>query len=205
MHWHQLFHVQTICTSFQTDNHNNTSSLNFYRPGALPDAQPTVSKHWRHIELYMEQRRKPAVWLGKNARISDDCILSYRSNYLEVNSKTVSNEASLCWASSLGCQCTCCWAPAPAAATRRRCPQLSIDISCVPNVQQQTCLLSIDGKDRRTDRRSDARPLHRHCSAYHAGSVNKASYCRSKCNENKRQVLLTLKYSILLSLLLFFF
>jgi len=23
----------------------NTSSLNFYRPDALPDAQPTVSKH----------------------------------------------------------------------------------------------------------------------------------------------------------------
>jgi len=43
--WHQLDHMQTICTSLQTDNHNNTSSLNFYRPDALPDAQPTVSKH----------------------------------------------------------------------------------------------------------------------------------------------------------------
>jgi len=37
--------MQTICTSLQTDNHTNTSSLNFYRPDALPDAQPTVSKH----------------------------------------------------------------------------------------------------------------------------------------------------------------
>jgi len=27
MHWHQLDHMQTICTSFQTDNHTNTSSL----------------------------------------------------------------------------------------------------------------------------------------------------------------------------------
>ena len=27
------------------DNHTNTSSLSFYRPDALPDAQPTVSKH----------------------------------------------------------------------------------------------------------------------------------------------------------------
>jgi len=43
--WHQLDHMQTICTSLQTDNHtNNTSSLNFYRPDVLPDAQPTVSK-----------------------------------------------------------------------------------------------------------------------------------------------------------------
>jgi len=34
--WHQLDNMQTICTSLQTDNHN-TSSLNFYRPDALPD------------------------------------------------------------------------------------------------------------------------------------------------------------------------
>jgi len=26
--WHQLDHVQTVCTSLQTDNHTNTSSLN---------------------------------------------------------------------------------------------------------------------------------------------------------------------------------
>jgi len=29
MQWHQLDHMQTICTSPQTDNHINTSSLNF--------------------------------------------------------------------------------------------------------------------------------------------------------------------------------
>jgi len=28
MQWHQLDHMQTICT-FLTDNHTNTSSLNF--------------------------------------------------------------------------------------------------------------------------------------------------------------------------------
>ena len=33
--------MQTICTSLQTDNHTNTSSLNVYRPDALPDARPT--------------------------------------------------------------------------------------------------------------------------------------------------------------------
>jgi len=27
--WHQLDHMQTICTLLQTDNHTNTSSLNF--------------------------------------------------------------------------------------------------------------------------------------------------------------------------------
>ena len=28
--WHQLDHMQTICTSIQTDNHANTASLNFF-------------------------------------------------------------------------------------------------------------------------------------------------------------------------------
>jgi len=39
--WHQLGHMQ-ICTSPQTDNH---APLSFYRPDALPAAQPTASKH----------------------------------------------------------------------------------------------------------------------------------------------------------------
>ena len=29
MQWHQLDHMQTICTSLQRYNHTNTSSLNF--------------------------------------------------------------------------------------------------------------------------------------------------------------------------------
>ena len=40
--------MQTICTLLKTDNLTNTSSLNFYRPDALPGAQSTVSKCWRH-------------------------------------------------------------------------------------------------------------------------------------------------------------
>jgi len=42
--WHQLGCMQ-VCTSLQTDNHANTPPLSFYRPDALPAAQPTVSKH----------------------------------------------------------------------------------------------------------------------------------------------------------------
>ena len=42
--WHQLGHMQ-VCTSLQTDNHASTPPLSFYRPDALPAAQPTVSKH----------------------------------------------------------------------------------------------------------------------------------------------------------------
>jgi len=36
--WHQLDHMQIICTSLQTDNHANTSPLSFYRPDTLPAA-----------------------------------------------------------------------------------------------------------------------------------------------------------------------
>ena len=42
--WHQLGHMQ-VCTLLQTDNHTSTPPLSFYRPDALPAAQPTVSKH----------------------------------------------------------------------------------------------------------------------------------------------------------------
>ena len=45
--WHQLDHMQIDCPSLQTDNHTSTSSLKFYRPDALHDAQPTVSNHWK--------------------------------------------------------------------------------------------------------------------------------------------------------------
>ena len=43
--WHQLGHTQ-VCISLQTDNHASTTPLKvFYRPDALPAAQPTASKH----------------------------------------------------------------------------------------------------------------------------------------------------------------
>jgi len=44
--WHQLGDMQ-VCTSLQTDNHASTPPLKefFYRPDALPAAQPTASKH----------------------------------------------------------------------------------------------------------------------------------------------------------------
>ena len=51
-HWHQLDHMQTICTLLQTDNH--TPPLNFYRPDALADTQPTVSNHWRPSCMYVQ-------------------------------------------------------------------------------------------------------------------------------------------------------
>ena len=49
--WHQLGHMQ-VCTSLQTDNNARTPPLPvFYRPGALPAAQRTASKHRRQMEI----------------------------------------------------------------------------------------------------------------------------------------------------------
>ena len=43
--WDQLGHMQ-VCISLQVDNHASTPLLSFfYRPDALPAAQPTESKH----------------------------------------------------------------------------------------------------------------------------------------------------------------
>jgi len=42
--WHQLSNMQ-VCTSLQTDNNASNPPLSFYRPDALPAAQPTASKH----------------------------------------------------------------------------------------------------------------------------------------------------------------
>jgi len=42
--WHQLDHMQIICTSLQADNQASTSSISFYRLDALPAAQPKASK-----------------------------------------------------------------------------------------------------------------------------------------------------------------
>ena len=38
--WHQLDHMQIICTSLQKDNHSSTSPLRFYRPDALQATHP---------------------------------------------------------------------------------------------------------------------------------------------------------------------
>ena len=91
---------------------------------------------------------------------------------------------SLCSASHGDCKpdtvriCFCC------PVLRRRCcpaPPLSIDISCTRGAQQQTrrtpLLRSIDGTDRQTDGRTDIRPLHRSCCAYHRDSANKLRIC----------------------------
>jgi len=45
--WHQLNHMQAICTSLQKITMPAPNQSDFYGPDALPDTQPTASKHWR--------------------------------------------------------------------------------------------------------------------------------------------------------------
>jgi len=55
--WHQLDHMQIICTSLQTDNHaRQYLTTQFYRPDALPATQPTASKHWNLKALNLTQQ-----------------------------------------------------------------------------------------------------------------------------------------------------
>jgi len=43
--WHQLKHMQIICTLLQSDKQASISPLSFYRPDAIPAIQQTASKH----------------------------------------------------------------------------------------------------------------------------------------------------------------
>ena len=58
--WHQLSRMQ-VCTSLQTDNHASTPPLSFYRPDALPAAQPTASRHWMHNTAIKYCRRRRGI------------------------------------------------------------------------------------------------------------------------------------------------
>ena len=56
--WHQLDHIQIVCTALQTDNHTNMSSVNFYRPDAIPgppnqQCQGTegIVIKWQNVEV----------------------------------------------------------------------------------------------------------------------------------------------------------
>jgi len=100
-------------------------------------------------------------------------------------------KTSLCSASIPGYQrdtaSICYWAPCGGFAAERR-RLLSIDISWLRGAQQQThrrpLLLSIDRTDRRKNRQTDARALHRPCS------LLSILYADSVCDRNSMPHLL---------------
>ena len=65
-----------VCTSLQADNHASTPNTQvFYRPDALPDSQPTVSKHWRKSTPVSLQKWFNWSWcrLGKEVAYVECC------------------------------------------------------------------------------------------------------------------------------------
>jgi len=56
--WHQLDHMQIICTSLQTDNHASTSSLKFSQGRMLfltPSQQcPSTEVNVKALEAYLQ-------------------------------------------------------------------------------------------------------------------------------------------------------
>ena len=51
-------------------HHQQTNIQFFYRPDALPDAQPTVSKHWRE-KYHILWTSLPQAHLGSSNFVSD--------------------------------------------------------------------------------------------------------------------------------------
>ena len=54
MQWHQLDHMQTICTSLLTDNHTNTSSLNFLQAGCCSRLPTNSVKAVKAVETRLD-------------------------------------------------------------------------------------------------------------------------------------------------------
>ena len=55
--------MEIMYTSLKTDNHASTSSLIFHKPDALPDAQTTVSKHWRQFFYHFNSVFTWRLWI----------------------------------------------------------------------------------------------------------------------------------------------
>jgi len=92
MQWYQLDHMQTICTSFQTDNHTNTSSLNFYRPDALQDTHPTVSKYCRQTLTAVNNKQWHYITYLNQCSNEFVCTLNIYFHHFQTNRKILTRK-----------------------------------------------------------------------------------------------------------------
>jgi len=87
--WHQLDHIQIICTSLQTENHARTSPLSFFQAGfpscfpissvkALKAQHETV--HKQHATLDLGSSLLLAIIDGKKTAVTWRCVLLSRGN-----------------------------------------------------------------------------------------------------------------------------
>jgi len=68
--WHQLDHMQIICTSLQTDNHarHNRHSI-FHRPDALPDAHQQCESTEANKIYTLTEKNLPCKAASKNGSL----------------------------------------------------------------------------------------------------------------------------------------
>ena len=87
--WHQLGRMQ-VCTSLQTDNRRSRQITTpaphhsvFYRPDAVPDAQPTASKHWRQQLTAHAPNHIGCEWGRKSVNVTIVCDAVFRASNVE--------------------------------------------------------------------------------------------------------------------------
>ena len=76
MQWHQLDHMRTILNKLQTDNHINTSSLNFYQAGC---------SSWRPTNSVRALKATPVMtWSDAHHLLTVECwLLNKLTNTVE--------------------------------------------------------------------------------------------------------------------------
>jgi len=72
--WHQLDHMQIICTSLQTDNHASTLPL---RQDTLPAAQPAASKQLTQM-AWLTRNSSQTFWDHRLIQIYSNSGTSHR-------------------------------------------------------------------------------------------------------------------------------
>ena len=73
MQWHQLDHMQTICTSLQTDNHIKNLITQFYRQDALPDAQAWKMENRRQFQSSQQRPLRNQVGNRQASCLAHPC------------------------------------------------------------------------------------------------------------------------------------
>jgi len=73
MQWHQLDHMQTICTSLQTDNHDNTPPLNFLQ-AEFSSCRPTNSAKALKADEYWQLAYRKLLKLLSDS-FHDNCTV----------------------------------------------------------------------------------------------------------------------------------
>jgi len=74
--WHQLNHMQIICTLFQTDNHASTSSLNFLQAGCS-SCHPTNSVKALKAEEQLKKKSRDHRSLSFTCQWKGVCTCVY--------------------------------------------------------------------------------------------------------------------------------